>query len=170
MLVDDVLNLFGKRVIKQSRANLTRRKKNASKSLYDSLKYKIEKKAYKYTLYFEMEDYGKFIDRGVKGVGGTKANGERWKVKKVTNNDFKYRNKKPPAKAFDKWIVRRGIAPRTAGGQFASRKSTSFAIANSVYHTGHETTNFFTRPLENEFNKLPNDLLKGFLGDIDLRL
>ena len=45
MLVDDVLNLFGKRVIKQSRANLTRTKKNASKKLYDSLKYKIEKKS-----------------------------------------------------------------------------------------------------------------------------
>ena len=111
-----------------------------------------------------MQDYGKFIDRGVKGVGGTKANGERWKVKKVTNNDFKYGNKKPPAKAFDKWIVRRGIAPRTAGGQFASRRSTSFAIANSVYHTGHETTNFFTRPLENEFNKIAKRLTQRFFG------
>lgn len=170
MSVDSVLNTFGKRVVKQSRANLTRTKKNASKSLYDSLKYKIDKGKNKYTLYFEMEDYGSFVDRGVKGVGGTKANGERWKVKKVTNNDFKYGNKKPPAKAFDKWIVRRGIAPRTAGGQFASRKSTSFAIANSVYHTGLETTNFFTRPLENEFNKLPDELLNGMLGEIDIIL
>lgn len=170
MRVEDVLNTFGKRVIQQSRTNLTKKKKNASKDLYNSLKYKLNVKKNKYELSFEMEDYGSFIDRGVKGVGGTKANGERWKKKKVTNNDFKYKNKKPPAKAFDKWIVRRGIANRDAGGRFTSRKSTSFAIANSVYHTGLETTNFFTRPLENEFNKLPDDLLNGMLGEIDIIL
>ena len=29
-----------------------------------------------------MEDYGKFIDKGVKGIGGSKADGSKWKRKK----------------------------------------------------------------------------------------
>ena len=167
MFVEDTLNLFGKRVIQQSRTNLTKKDKNASKSLYNSLKYDLKVSNNKYEVSFSMEDYGNFIDRGVKGVGGTKADGSKWETKKVTNNDFKYSNKRPPAKAFDKWVVRRGLASRDKKGRFVDRNSVKFAIANSVYHTGLETTDFFTIPLEQAFNKLPDDLLKNFLDDID---
>jgi NAD-specific glutamate dehydrogenase len=60
------------------------------------------------------------------------------------------------------WTVRKGIAPRNKKGQFTTRKGLMFAIANSVYHTGLETTNFFTKPFENEFNKLPNELVEAY--------
>jgi len=167
MSVETSLNKFAKNVIKQSRSNLTRKDKNASKKLYNSLGYDLNVSKNSYSLSFKMEEYGEFIDKGVKGVGGTKADGSRWQTKKVDNTLYKYTNKRPPAKAFDKWIVRRGIAPRTTTGQFTSRKSTSFAIANSVYHTGLETTNFLTRPFENEFSKLPDELIEAFSLTVD---
>jgi AraC-like DNA-binding protein len=37
-----------------------------------------------------------------------------------------------------------------------------FAIANSVYHTGLETTNFFTKPFKKEFKKLPEEVLEAY--------
>ncbi len=104
----NTLEEFGKRVVKQSRQNLTKKKKNASKELYDSLSYNIAESNGTFVLSFSMADYGEFVDRGVKGVGGTKADGSKWNLKKVTNNDFKYKGKMPPAKAFDQWVIKRG--------------------------------------------------------------
>lgn len=168
MPVVDALNTFAKKVIKDSRSNLTRKDKKASSSLYKSLDYKVENNNGLYSVTFLMEDYGKFIDKGVKGVGGSKADGSKWKVKKVVNSPFKYTSKMPPAKAFSQWTVKRGIAPRNKKGQFQSRKGLQFAIAKSVYHTGIETTNFFTTPLERESLRLIDDLASEVLDSIEL--
>jgi hypothetical protein len=167
MSVKKALDKFGKSVIKQSRTQLSKKDKNASKSLYNSLDYNLKVSKNSFEMSFLMEDYGKFIDAGVKGVGGTKADGSQWKKKKVTNSKFKYKSKRPPAKAFNNWTVRRGIAPRSKGGQFTTRKGLMFAIANSVYHTGLETTNFFTRPFEVAFKQLPEQLVEAFGLEVD---
>jgi len=167
MSVLDELNKFGKRVVKESKTSLTKKKKNASKSLYNSIAYDAKVSKNSFELSFEMEDYGKFIDKGVKGAGGTKADGTKWNKKRVTNNLYKYTNKRPPAKVFNSWIVKRGIAPRNTKGQFTSRRGLQFAIANSVYHTGLETTNFFTKPFESAFKSLPDDLIKAYGLDVD---
>jgi hypothetical protein len=59
------LNDFAKYVIQQSRSNLTKSNKNSSKSLYNSLDSEIEVSANSFRLAFLMEDYGKFVDKGV---------------------------------------------------------------------------------------------------------
>ena len=64
----DELNKFAKYVIQQSRSNLTKRKKNASKELYNSLGYKVSQSAQTTSLAFDMADYGKFQDKGVSGT------------------------------------------------------------------------------------------------------
>jgi len=162
MYVAKELNEFGKYLVQQSRSNLTRKKKNASKELYNSIKYEViqHKNSFSFTL--SMEDYGQFINYGVEGIGGA-----GWNKKRVDNNKFKYRNKRPPAKAFNGWVIRRGIAPRDKSGKFISRKSIMFAIANSVYHTGLETTNFFTLPFERAFKKLPDEVIEAYGLDLD---
>lgn len=163
--VKGVLDLFGKRVIQQSRTNLTKAGKNSSKELYNSMSYKITKKNSGYVFSFSMADYGQFVDRGVRGAGGvrkttskfksTNNKGKLWKLKKVTNNDFKFgKSGGISHKHFTSWAKKKGLSP--------------YAVAKSVYHTGLETTNFFTKPLENEFDKLPDELINGFLGEIDL--
>lgn len=165
--VEKEFDIFGKRVIKQARTNLTKKKTNATKELYNSMRY--ETKVFKsgaLEFDFFMADYGKFIDEGVQGVGGTKANGERWKVKKSTGR-FKYRDKKPPAKAFDKWLTIKGKGVRDAKGRFIPRKSARFAVANAVYHQGIEQTDFFRRSFELAYQKLPDDIARAYANDLE---
>ena len=165
--VKKALDKFGKSVVKQSRTQLTKKKKNASKKLYESIDYNLKVSKNSFELSFEMEDYGKFIDKGVHGVGGTKADGSKWKKKKVVGSKFKYKSKRPPTKAFNGWVIRKGIAPRSNTGQFTSRKGLLFAIAESVYRTGLETTNFFTRPFEVAFKQLPDDIVEAYGLEVD---
>lgn len=167
MLVKKALDKFGSLVVDGAQKELKRKKKNASSRLSKSLDYKVKVSKNSFQLDFLMEDYGKFIDKGVKGIGGSKADGSKWKKKRVTNNLYKYKTKKPPASAFNAWTVKRGIAPRDEKGRFTTRKSLQFAIANSVYHTGLETTNFFTKPFEKAFKKLPEELVKAYGLEVD---
>ena len=164
---ESTLKAFNKYVIQQARTNLTKGGKNVSKQLYDSLKGSVKVMPNSFESTIEMEMYGQFQDKGVKGVGGTKADGTAWKMKRVVNSPFSYKNKMPPIKAFDKWIVKRGFAPRSKGGQFQTREGMKYAIAKSVYHTGIETSNFFTKPFEKAFAKLPDDIVEAYGLDVE---
>lgn len=143
------LNKFRDYVVSQAKSNLTRQGKNSSKSLYNSIKGNVKANPNSFEMDFSMEEYGIYQDKGVSGI------------KKKYNTDFKYTNKMPPAKAFDKWVVRKGLAPREKG-KFKSRKSLSFAIARSVYYNGIKPSLFFTKPFEKAIKRLPNDLVEAF--------
>jgi hypothetical protein len=143
------LNKFRDYVVSQAKSNLTRQRKNSSKSLYNSIKGNVKAMPNSFSMNFEMNEYGFYQDKGVSGV------------KKKYNTDFKYTNKMPPAKAFDKWIVRKGLAPRDKG-KFQSRKSLSYLIARSVYINGIKPSLFFTKPFEKAYKRLPNDLVEAF--------
>lgn len=143
------LNKFRDYVISQAKANLTRGGKNVSKGLYNSIKGNVKANPNSFEMDFSMDEYGIYQDKGVSGI------------KKKYNTDYKYTNKMPPAKAFDKWVVRKGLAPREKG-KFKSRKSLSFAIARSVYYNGIKPSLFFTKPFEKAIKRLPNDLVEAF--------
>lgn len=167
MFVKKALDSFGSVVVKESKTSLTKKKKNSSKGLYNSISYEAKLSKNSFELSFSMEDYGKFIDKGVKGVGGTKADGSKWRLKKVFGSSFKYKSKAPPTQAFNGWSIRRGLAPRSKGGQFTKRKSLLFAISKSVYHTGLETTHFFTKPFESAFKNMPQEIAEAYALDVD---
>lgn len=143
------LNKFRDYVISQAKANLTRSGKNVSKGLYNSIKGNVKANPNSFEMDFSMEEYGFYQDKGVSGI------------KKKYNTDYKYTNKMPPAKAFDKWVVRKGLAPREKG-KFKNRKSLSFAIARSVYINGIKPSLFFTKPFEKAYKRLPEDLVEAF--------
>ena len=143
------LNKFRDYVVSQAKSNLTRQHKNVSKSLYNSIKGNVKAMPNSFSMDFSMEEYGFYQDKGVSGV------------KKKYNTDYKYTNKMPPAKAFDKWVVKKGLAPREKG-KFANRKSLSFAIARSVYINGIKPSLFFTKPFEKAYKRLPEDLVEAF--------
>lgn len=147
----EVLNKFVRHVVSQAKKNLTTGNKNASKKLYNSIKGEAKSFPNSIGIYFQMEPYGLFQDQGVKGT----KSGQSY-------SNFKYTNKMPPPKAFDKWTIRRGLAPRNKGGKFKSRKSLNFAIARSVYEKGIAPTLFFTKPFEAAFKNLPDDLVEVF--------
>ena len=161
------LKQFGDDVERKAKNNLRRKNKLSSKALHDSINYEAKASKNSFELDFFMEDYWEFVDYGVKGIGGTKADGSIWKKKRVTNSKFKYRDKRPPIIAFNGWTIRKGIAPRNASGQFTARKSLMFAIAESVYRTGLETTSFFTQPFDKEFKQLPQELIHAYSLDVD---
>ena len=146
----DELNKFAKYVIQQSRSNLTKGKKNVSKELYNSLGYKVSQSAKQTSLAFEMADYGKYQDKGVSGT------------QKKYNTPYKYTSKMPPTKVFDKWVVRKGIAPRGAGVQFAKREGLKFAIAKTIFKKGIRPSLFFTKPFEAAFKRLPDELVEAY--------
>lgn len=165
MSVEETLSGFWDSVIRDAKKNL--RKKNASGKLSKSLDYKIKVSKNSFESAFYWADYGEFIDQGVKGVGGKKKDGTTWKKKKVFGSRFKYKRKMPPARAFDKWSIRKGIAPRTKSGKFVKRKALNFAIARSVFHTGLETTHFLTKPFEKHFKQLPEEILEAYALDVE---
>jgi hypothetical protein len=150
------LSRFAKYVVSQSRANLTRSKKNASKQLYNSIEYKLKESKNSFQLEFLMEDYGIFQDKGVSGV------------KKKYNTPYSYKDKMPPVKSLDKWIVKRNLkGVRGKDGKFISRKSLQYMIARSIYNNGIKPSLFFTKPFEKAFKNLDEDLVNAFRLDME---
>ncbi len=151
----ETLDRFIKHVVSQAKKNLTTTNKNASKKLYNSIKGEAKAFPNSIGIYFDMEEYGFFQDKGVSGV------------KKKYDTPFSYKSKMPPPKAFDKWTIRRGIAPRGKGGQFQTRKGLNFAIARSIFEKGIKPSLFFTKPFEAAFKNLPDDLIESYGFEVE---
>lgn len=173
----NVLNLFGDKLDSGAKSNLRKEGKGGG-SLESSIKSEAEKFPNSFSFSFEMEDYGEFVDAGVMGIGGSRkkpnAKGElAYKLKKVTNKKFSYRT---PSKtnsngrfkqSLGGWSIRKGIAPRSSGGQFTKRKGLIFALRKSIMHTGIETTNFYTKPFNKLFKALPEDIIEAYGLEVD---
>ena len=158
------LNDFGKYVVQQSRSNLTKKKHNATKELYNSIGYFVDKTAQGYKISFEMEDYGMFQDRGVKGV---KSN---YVVNK--NSPFSYKQNSNligleyHTGVFAKFAKRMGMQPRDKKGKFGSYKTMGFILANSIKNKGVKASMFFTKPFEQAFKRLPEELAESLAKDL----
>ncbi|NBW17536.1 MAG: hypothetical protein EBR82_57125 [Caulobacteraceae bacterium] len=131
-------------VIQNAQQNLTI--KTASGKLRDSFKATVKVMPNSMTFMFEMEEYGWYQDKGVSGV------------KQKYNTPFSYKTKMPPPSKLDKWIVRRGLAPRDKG-KFTGRKSLQFLIARSIFEKGIKPSLWFTKPFEQGFKGLPDTLI-----------
>ena len=161
--VHDELNRFAKYVISQSRANLTRGKKNVTRELYDSLKGNVKVSKNSFQLSFLMEDYGVFQDKGVRGKTSSA---------KAPNSPFRFGTgtgkKGGLTKGIDKWVRRRGFQFRDKKtGRFMSYESTAFLITRSIYNKGMKPSLFFTKPFEKAFKNIDQDLIKAFKLDVE---
>ena len=156
------LRAFGRYVVQQSRTNLTKGKKNVDKTLYDSLGYTMEQVSTGFRLYFDMEDYGMFQDRGVKGVkGGKSLSGFSYKQ---SSNLVGMESK---TGTFGKWAATKRIQFRDKKGRFLSFKQTGFALATIVKNYGIKPSLFFTKPFEKGFKDLPTELQEQFAIDLE---
>lgn len=153
--VEDELNAFRKHVITEARKNLTRNKKNASKTLYNDMNSFLKVSKNSFELGFEMPIYGQFQDQGVSGI------------KKKYDTPFSYKKKMPPLDVFEAWIKRKGIKGRDKRGRFITNKSLSYLIARSVFNNGIKPSLFFTRPFELAYKRLGDDIIQAFGLDID---
>ena len=148
------LQQFRDLVVAEAKANLQKMGKDTSGKLSNSIKGDVKEMSNSIGVYFEMEPYGNFQDKGVSGV------------KRKFDTPYSYKTKMPPPSKLDKWIVRKGIAPRSKGkftGRTVSavgfKKSIQFLVARSIFYNGIKPSLFFTRPFEAAYKTLPDTLI-----------
>jgi hypothetical protein len=150
----EALRQWTQAVVDQAKKNLIAQDKVVSGNLLDSLKVsKLRENATGLSSQIDMASYGEFIDKGVSGI------------KKKYQTPYSYKKKMPPTSKLDKWVVRRGIAPRDEKGRFLPRKSVLFMIARGIYYNGIKPSLFLTKPFETMRKDLPFKLAVGFTED-----
>ena len=136
------LDKFGKYLVKEARKNLTRKKKNNTKALYESLDYEVNVMPNSLTFDFVMQEYGEWVDKGRRA------------------------GKMPPVSAIEKWVEQRKIQFRDNKGRFETYRTTAFIIARSIKKRGIPATNFYTRPFRLGFAKLPREVTEAYALDV----
>ena len=137
------LENFGKYLVKESRKNLTRKKKNVTNSLYDSLDYQVKAMPNSFEFDFLMEEYGEWVDKGRKA------------------------GKNPPFSPLRKWVQDRRIQFRDNRGRFQTYDQTAWAVVKSIGKKGIEPSNFYSRPFNLGFQKLPNEVAEAYALDVE---
>ena len=160
--VEKYLRHFAESVIKKGKQILKAKGKEGK--LSNSFKYRLESTNEGYNLVFKAADYATFVDKGVSGTKTTRTYHNVFG--KRERSPFKYTTKQPPASVLDKWIIKKGIAPRTKTGQFMERKSLQFLIARSIKSKGLAATSFFSKPMSVELAKFDTEILKNFKADV----
>lgn len=164
------LNDFAKYVIQQSRSNLTKGNKANTKALYNSLDSEINVSANSFRLEFLMEDYGMFVDQGVKGSDPSKVS----KNAKITgqqapNSPYSFKTKRPPSKFLEQWAKQKNFRLRDKKGKFSKGdfKTIGIILAKNIWARGIKPSLFFTRPFEAAFKNLPDELVQAYGLDVE---
>tara|TARA_R110000772_G_scaffold2569_1_gene9316 strand:- start:246 stop:776 length:531 start_codon:yes stop_codon:yes gene_type:complete len=162
--VDEVLNAFAERVIDNSKKNLVDDRKSFG-DLYNTLSYTYEKEKDLFLIDFLMEDYGAFVDKGVRGKTST------YPETSAALSKYQYGSGTGPkgglTKGINSWLQKKRFQWRTKDGKFMSYQSMTYLIARSIYNKGLKANLFFTKPFEAGLKTLPDDLVKGFELDIE---
>ena len=159
------LNTFAKYVIQQSRTNLTKGKKNASKELYNSLDSDVKVSKNSFQLSFLMEEYGAYQDQGVKGVKSNYIVNKKSPFSYKRSSNLIGLEKKTGV--FSKFARRVGLQPRDKKGRYGSYETMGYILANSIKNKGIKASMFFTKPFEAAFKRLPQELVNDFILDIE---
>lgn len=147
------LEKFRDIVIKNAKNNL--RQKSASGKLRDSLNAQVKVMPNSIRLYFEMEEYGFYQDQGVKGVRfGRSLSGFRFGSGSGKKGGL--------TEGIKKWVRQRGIQFRDKKGRYISRDATAMLITRSIWQKGIKPSMFFTKPFEQAFKTLPNEMIDAY--------
>tara|TARA_B110001450_G_scaffold242021_1_gene251947 strand:+ start:190 stop:723 length:534 start_codon:yes stop_codon:yes gene_type:complete len=159
------LQAFGKYVVQQSRSNLTKQKHNVSKDLYNSIHYDLTEKNGNYDLAFIMDEYGTFLDKGVKGANPSLVKGGK---QKGGNSPYSFKSKRPPMQPLADWAKKRNIRLRDKEGKFkkGNYRTIGFILQRSIFAQGIKPSMFFTKPFLAAFDRYPQLLTKAFAQDI----
>ena len=161
--IERYLKSFGKQVINRSKGNL-QRAKGGKTNLEQSLRFEVVKDKDGYVVQFYMDYYGTFVDKGVSG--NKKRQNYKDHKGQIKSSPYQYTNKQPPSGVLDKWVVRKGIAPRDKGGKFIERKSLVFLIARKIKRDGIKSLSFFQKPLGLGLKQFGKELLGNVKEDI----
>ena len=162
--VDEVLNAYAEYVVDSAKKNLVDERKSLG-DLYKSVSYKYEKSQDLFLLDFLMEDYGTFVDKGVRGKTST------YPETAASLSQFQYGSGNFPkgglTEGINEWMKKKRFQWRTKDGRFMSYESMSYIIARSIYNKGLKANLFFTTPFELGLRNLPKQLTDAFSLDIE---
>ena len=161
----EALERFKGIVINQSRAMLTKKGKNVSKKLFNSIDGKVTANPNSFSLDFFMEDYAYYQDLGVKGAKSTYPLTLRYgTLAKFGSGKGK---KGGLRNGILKWVQSKRFQFTDKGGRFMSYKSTAFLISRSIFNKGLKPSLFFTQPFQNAFKTLPDELIEAYGLDVE---
>lgn len=154
--IQGVLQDFGNELQDELRNNLEILQHTDTNALWQSIQFRVKFLGQFFVFELGYEDYGDFLDQGVEGVGGAKANGQAWRKHNV-NSPFKFKNKKPPIKTLEGWAYRKRLNP--------------FALSESIFHRGIENTNWYSSVVTDaRIEKLNEDLARAGATELTISL
>ena len=155
--ISGVLQNFGNELQESLRRSLdTAVHGITAQALKQSVLFNIQFLNSAYQFELTMEDYWRFVDKGVQGVGGVKADGGAW-INRNTSSPFRYKDKKPPLSALTEWGRVNQYNP--------------FALRESIFRQGKVATNFFSNIVDEDLIKdLTKKLEKAGAREVEISL
>ncbi len=121
--LEAALRAYGQEVADRYKEKLVAEGKNATSSLYQSVRPMLVSSESGYILYLALQDYWKYLERGTRMQGPYKQRGEM-----------------PPFRAILKWVQLKPIAPWNDKlrrmPQEKAQKSMAFALRHSIWEKG----------------------------------
>ena len=146
---------FRDTIVNEAKANLKSMGKDSTGNLSKSIEGQVKEMPNSISMYFQMEAYGYFQDRGVKGVKSGKS-----------ESGFKFGTGSGPkgglTSGIEKWVRLKGIKGRDKKGKFITQKSLVNAIVRSIWNKGIKPSLFFTTPFEKAFKQMPDVLIQKY--------
>lgn len=165
------LDKFRDAVIKQSRKNLSQSRKNYSRKLYNSIDGTVKAYENSFHMSFDMEQYGLYVDKGVKGKNPAKVSkNARIKGQQAPNSPYRFGSGTHAGTwpmftaSISQWAQRKNIRLRDEKGKFKKGNYATIGqiIAKNIYNRGLRPTMFFTKAFEAAYRNLPEDLIEKF--------
>ena len=118
--LEAALRAYGQEVADRYKEKLVAEGKNATSSLYQSVRPMLVSSESGYILYLALQDYWKYLERGTRMQG-----------------PFRQRGKFPPVEPFKRWIQAKGIVPyRGKNGKIPTQDQLAYMIARKVWLVG----------------------------------
>lgn len=146
--ISGVLQDFGNKIQSDLRKSLRSKVKGfTSQKLDQSIVFDITFDNGTYRFELLMEDYGKFIDEGVKGAGGTRkttskfSNANKGQIFKqnAPQSRFTFTTKKPPIRDLQQWSDVHGI--------------NVYAVRESIFRQGIKPNHFYSEVVDQDLIK-----------------
>ena len=177
--VEKYLTSVGDEVIKGAKSILRKNKKGGG-NLEKSLSFEVIPTGDDLALRFYMADYGTFVDKGVKGAGGEiksgehkgKYGGRRWYMTwegKRKDSPYKFGSGKSSGsiyKGIGSFIRKKGLQPRSEGGQFMTTAGLKIAIVKVLWTKGIHGISFFQKPFGEAWKTFDVGLAEALKKDI----
>ena len=177
--IERYLESFAKQVVKDAKKNLAESKGDTE--LSKSIKFRIKQTSNGIRIQFLMSEYGDYVDKGVKGAGGEIKSGEhkgkwggrRWYTTwegKRKDSPFQFGSGKGKKngiyKGIGSFIRKKGLQPRSEGGQFMTTVGLKIAIAKVIWIKGIHGISFFQNSLRKNYSDFAIGFLAGLKEDI----